>query len=404
MPRTLLNESTIPSKYKSIEHTRRRAVLKDTIGKFLFPGALDKFTQQAQKNHQQWQAAEGPLPKRVRVISGDWGDVTLKLSQQTGNTYAVLNMANAYSPGGGYLEGMVAQEENMYRRTNCHFYVHDQEMDKAKRHYIPEMTQLINGRHGEVYLDTKHPRICIKGKEHTKATGYEDLDPKSYFLFYELKAAADDLRGGIAFNEQSMRNKIVAQLNTLKKQKIRHVVLSAFGCGAFGNPADKVARIYQEELAMRGEDFDDVVFAIFHAGYGPDNFQPFAQVLDGLPLYTEQPLDHKPLLSTIKDCVNQPIWDKRGYAFIFFDFRKTPTGIAQIRQIINSAEGDDVNKITQLKQVAQNRLKNPPQFTKRDEQVMALYQNIMKIDLGNANEELITLFAGEKKALMRYKV
>jgi hypothetical protein len=28
--------------------------------------------------------------------------------------YAALNMANAYSPGGGYTDGMVAQEENMY--------------------------------------------------------------------------------------------------------------------------------------------------------------------------------------------------------------------------------------------------------------------------------------------------
>ncbi|MFQ5473026.1 MAG: TIGR02452 family protein, partial [Dehalococcoidia bacterium] len=66
------------------------------------------------------------------------------------------------------------------------------------------------------------------------------------------------------------------QLDTLRHHGVRHAVLSAFGCGAFGNPADEVARIYREELEARETDFSLVAFAIFAAGYGPDNYTPFA--------------------------------------------------------------------------------------------------------------------------------
>mmetsp|Transcript_32934 Transcript_32934/g.49718 ORF Transcript_32934/g.49718 Transcript_32934/m.49718 type:complete len:96 (-) Transcript_32934:67-354(-) len=62
---------------------------------------------------------------------------------------------------------------------------------------------------------------------------------------------------------------------------VRHVILSAFGCGAFRNPADDVAVLYREEIEKRATHFDVVVFAIFHAGYGPDNFTPFQKVFLG---------------------------------------------------------------------------------------------------------------------------
>lgn len=57
------------------------------------------------------------------------------------------------------------------------------------------------------------------------------------FPFYEMRAAADDLRGGQRFDSASMRKKVAAQFDTLQEHGIRHTVLSAFGCGAFGNPA-----------------------------------------------------------------------------------------------------------------------------------------------------------------------
>ena len=54
-------------------------------------------------------------------------------------------------------------------------------------------------------------------------------------------------------------------------------MLGAFGCGAFGNPADQVARLYREEIRRRAMDFSVIAFAILNGESGPDNFTPFAQ-------------------------------------------------------------------------------------------------------------------------------
>jgi hypothetical protein len=257
-------------------------VLKDTVDKF--SNDADTYKKQAKKNHARWANTSTNVPGKVRVINGDWGETVLKLSKATGKTYAVLNMANATLPGGFYLDGWGTQEENMYRRTNCHFYVLDEELDNDKVFYTQEMTDLINGVSDEVYLDVKIPRICIKKTGGLDGSGYEDLPTTDYFMFYELKSAAEIKSHNDPFNEVSMRKKIAAQLNTLKIKGIRCVVLGAFGCGTFGNPADEVAKIYSEELQNHIGDFDDVVFAIYTSEFAPDNFTPFKQVLDGTPL------------------------------------------------------------------------------------------------------------------------
>ena len=54
--------------------------------------------------------------------------------------------------------------------------------------------------------------------------------------------------------------------------------MQAFGCGAFRNPAQRVAQAYKEVLTAWAQHFDLIVFAVFHAGYGPDNHTPFADV------------------------------------------------------------------------------------------------------------------------------
>ena len=99
------------------------------------------------------------------------------------------------------------------------------------------------------------------------------------FPFFELGEAAQDLRDGSEFDPCDARRRVAAQLETLRDRGIRHVVLGAFGCGAFRNPADRVAAIYRDEIAARATDFAVTAFAIFSAGYGPDNFTPFASTV-----------------------------------------------------------------------------------------------------------------------------
>jgi hypothetical protein len=268
---------------------KRQLILLETLSMFETSG-IEHYRRLAKENLTRWASRARHEPNgscKIEVVPGDWGEVTLGLTMKYGKCFAALNMAHASSPGGGYTKGMVAQEENMFRRTDCHFAIVRDTFMKSKKSYNDEHSDLLNGKNGKVYLDTANPRVCIRGQEEIREENgmtqlikwYDPLPFDRVFPFYELRAAAVDLRPydkpEEAYDHKETEKRVAAQLETLISKKVRHVVLSAFGCGAFKNPADRVARAYHEALRTRDKDFDVVAFAIFNAGYGPDNFVPF---------------------------------------------------------------------------------------------------------------------------------
>ncbi len=283
--RRLLSEDDYIDPRYSPSHpqmVRRRAVLRETIDRFANANPANKYQRLAQTNLQRWFDTRGLTADSLHIYveSGDWGEVTHSITKKYGICFAVLNMANAYVPGGAYVEGTVAQEENMFRRTDCHFRIGHDEYDASIDRYVPEMTSLLSAKKGRVYLDSTHPRVCIRGPELRSYPnlGYAWLADNEVFPFFELRASAQDLRDGSSFSESSMRQRISAQLDTLIDNNVRHVVFGAFGCGAFMNPADRVAKLYREEIHKRQRSFDVIAFAIYNAGYGADNYTPFQLV------------------------------------------------------------------------------------------------------------------------------
>ena len=224
-----------------------------------------------------------PTEMRVAVVGGDTLDVTLACTRMFGRMFACINMANSVNPGGGYRIGCAAQEENIARRTQLHFRFNSHVVESNGR-YTQDMQNLINGVDGEVHL-SEQPLICMRGgeKSHESDLGYEHLENDDIFPFLELRSAAVDVakeRRVDAKHVQSlMTSRIGAQLKTLRQRGIRHVVLSAFGCGAFGNDPTMVAEIYRRALWQHRADFSVVVFAIYHAGHGKDNFRIFHEIL-----------------------------------------------------------------------------------------------------------------------------
>jgi len=286
--RTLCSdEEAIARGFAGREAARRREVLRETLAAFEQADPPDHHHRLAARNLDRWRVQRDVASVRpaVEIHAGDWGEVTRSLTREHGECFAVLNMANAFVPGGGYVEGAVAQEENMFRRTDCHFRVGEEEYDARLDGYRPAMTRLLSARYGAVYLDVDRPRVCLRGAEDRARAdlGYRWLPDDEVFPFFELRASAQDLRDGSDFDPDDARRRIAAQLSTLQAHRIRHVVLGAFGCGAFRNPADRVARIYAEEIAARAADFSVVAFAIYGAGYGPDNYGPFAEVFPSRP-------------------------------------------------------------------------------------------------------------------------
>lgn len=265
-------------RYDRPETARRRTVLRETVDAFDADGSRLKAL--ALANLERWRLdATTPERGELLVLSGDWGEVAGALTRAHGTMVAVLNMANAHVPGGAYVAGTAAQEENMFRRTDCHFSILDEHLSGDR--YTAEMTELLSARDGRVYVDVDHPRTCIRGPEDRSRPdlGYRWLADDEIFPFIELRAAAQDLRGGRAFDEAESRRRIAAQLDTLIDAGLRHAVLSAFGCGAFANPPERVAALYRDELNARRNEFDCIAFAIFHPGYGPDNHPIFERIV-----------------------------------------------------------------------------------------------------------------------------
>ena len=224
-----------------------------------------------------------PKRMKVTVVEGDTLDVVRLCTKGYGTMFACINMANSVHPGGGYTFGCAAQEENIARRTQLHFRFTDSVVD-ADDCYTREMQDLINGKHGEVYLSTK-PLICMRGREcfDHDDLGYRHLDDEEIFPFLELRAAAVDLRGKRRIDWSAVRaemaERIDAQFKTLQKRGIKHIVLSAFGCGAFRNDPIMVAELYRDALRRYQSNLSVVVFAIFYAGHGENNFKIFKETL-----------------------------------------------------------------------------------------------------------------------------
>ena len=220
---------------------------------------------------------------RVVVMQGDMLDAAGQLTRAYGTQFACLNMANATFPGGGYTTGCSAQEENMARRTQLHTVFDESQVVKRGREivYNDEMHELVSGKSGRVYVSPT-PLVCIRGREEyddTTSLGYAFLPSDLIFPFLELRSAAVDRsrkrKASYARDLSEMEKRVEAQFATLISTGVRHVVLSAFGCGAFKNDPNDIARVYKEAVERHRASFVVIAFAIFYAGHGQDNYKIF---------------------------------------------------------------------------------------------------------------------------------
>lgn len=227
---------------------------------------------------------------RVYLVQDDSLDCAHHLTKRYGRTFAVLNMANAYTVYGGVRSGSGAQEENMARRTTISYNTpNNYRMNIQPTKYTPDASALVNGDKGRVMLVNNKVSVCFRTRELYQTgniRGYEFMDQGDWFPFYELRSAALNVKHltdhapsmykvDIDQVEENMKRRIGAQFDTLQKAGVRDVVLSAFGCGAFGNDPTRIATLYAHELLQRSDKFNVVAVAIFYAGFGKNNYQEF---------------------------------------------------------------------------------------------------------------------------------
>ncbi len=211
---------------------------------------------------------EMSAPGRVFVYNESVIDTILKYKGR--DILGVLNFASAYKPGGGFLNGAMAQEEAIAYCSNLY-------------------TQLCNG--GEKFYeignscDTKAYKHCMLYSYVTvfKDNSYNLVKPRKINV---LTSAAVNRGGMIANGEDvSNTNKIMYRrmryiLELFMKQGNRSIVIGAFGCGVFQNNNVEIAEIWKKLLYDEGYIyyFDRVIFTVLEDSN--NSFSVFNDVFD----------------------------------------------------------------------------------------------------------------------------
>lgn len=201
-----------------------------------------------------------------------------------GYSPAVVNFASFKVPGGGVRKGSRAQEENLCRRTNLFESIFRFIDTLAKEYGLPleKKRYPLPVNHGAIYS----PSISV----------FRESDDKNYEFMDEL-FNVDVITIAALKNPPLEKGHMNDWAKSITKEKIRtmlnlaiywendSIVLGAFGCGAFANPPEDVAKLFKEVLSEPEycDKFEKIVFAVLddgnsHRAHNPrGNYLPFAE-------------------------------------------------------------------------------------------------------------------------------
>jgi uncharacterized protein (TIGR02452 family) len=200
----------------------------------------------------------------VEISNRDCVEVAIDATHE-GMRPLLLNMCSWFKPGGGVEKGAGAQEEDLFRRSN--YFKH---LDR--RHYPLTTFRTILSRGVEFYRNSREFNYApMKNKYRIDCVAA--AAPKQPLLTSNGRFAAADAA--------VMRKKINLLCQIALKNSNDCLILSAWGCGAYGCPPEHVAQLFHEVLATYDGHFKKIVFAILDgttSGIQTDNFKVFSRI------------------------------------------------------------------------------------------------------------------------------
>lgn len=192
----------------------------------------------------------------IRVVDGTTQRIAAELAGENDHDHVgLLNFASARNPGGGFLNGAKAQEEDLCRCSGLYpCLLQCPEYYEANR----RQTSLLYTDHAIV-----SPRVPFFK---TEGTGEMLASP---FLASVITAPAPNTGpflnanpGAVDELEQTFDRRWRNVLRMARAHAVTHLVLGAWGCGAFGGDPAMAARTALRAIRSEGEGFDEVLFAI----------------------------------------------------------------------------------------------------------------------------------------------
>ena len=202
---------------------------------------------------------------------------------------AVLNFASATNPGGGVTIGSHAQEECLCRCSTLYPTLDTD--DLLKKYY-----DFHYNRHNALYTDAciYTPDILVIKSDTDKP---QRLPKDKWIKVDVLTCAAPNLhhrpsnkynpRAGkhIAVSDDELYDIHISRAKQILTVAAHHgvdvLILGAFGCGAFRNDPNIVAKAYAEVVKQFNGYFKEIHFAVYCPPHkGEDNYIAFAKVFN----------------------------------------------------------------------------------------------------------------------------
>ena len=188
---------------------------------------------------------------------------------------AVLNFASSTTPGGGVTSGSSAQEESLCRCSTLYpaldtKYLFDNYYLKNRRE--------INPLNNDDIIYIKDITICKSDVDHPLR-----LLEKEFIKVDVITCAAPNLR-----DKSSIADEELYQIHLKRAKHILHIaalnnveilILGAFGCGAFRNDPNVVAKAYKNALEEYKKSFFLIDFAIYTRPSEEENYLTFKRYL-----------------------------------------------------------------------------------------------------------------------------
>lgn len=201
----------------------------------------------------------------------------------------LLNFASATNPGGGVKRGSSAQEECLCRCSTLYPCISKVSVRASFHDRHKEM--LSDGRLDALYNDDciYTPGVVVFKSD----TSMPQIMPeKDWYTVDVITCAAPNLRAkpSNAMNPGSGSQAVRIKDSELKKLHEKRtnrildiakangndtVILGAFGCGAFQNPAPVVAAGIYEAVKHHRRDFRTIEFAVFCSPRNTENYEAF---------------------------------------------------------------------------------------------------------------------------------
>ena len=194
---------------------------------------------------------------------------TLNEYNMSENT-AVLNFASFKYPGGGFIVGTNAQEENLCQESFLYNVL--KEFDSTWYEWNRNHTNK------SLYMNRGLYSKNIRFEKHNKEL-YADVitvaSPNK-----NAYDALDDTTDTIDYDEnyKALKDRIGFILNIANAMHVENIILGAFGCGVFKQDAAEVAQIFKEYIDTYDYGFKSVIYAI------PDkdgnNYKTFENIIE----------------------------------------------------------------------------------------------------------------------------